>query len=332
MSNKRARTRLMAAVLGLLALASWHGPTAAAEPPKVVASILPLHSLAAAVMDGVGEPRLLVEGSGSPHAFSLRPSDARALEEADLVLWVDAELELFMERPLQSLSAGARVLTLSEAPGVQLLEAREGGVWERKPHEEAAHDGDDQGHDHAHDQEHDHGEHDLHIWLSPANARAMTAAIAEALVELDPANAETYQQNAMQTREELTALEQELRARLQGLGEASFIVFHDAYHYFEETFSLQAAGAVTLGPERQPGARRLQEIRETIRVRGARCVFAEPQFEPRLVETIVEGTGARVGTLDPLGAELEPGKAAYATMMTNLADAFLRCIEGQEAD
>lgn len=340
------KTPSIAAAAALLAtgLAAWPGTAAAA--PNVVATILPLHSLAASVMQGVGEPRLLVRGAGSPHTYSLRPSEARMLDEAELVLWVGEELELFMQRPLQSLSGDARVVTLSEAPGVRLLATREGGTWDEHDHghdhghghdddddhgHSHGHDEDgeeDHGHSHGHDEGHDHahGEYDMHIWLSPHNARAITSAIAEALAEIDPENAETYRANAERTRESLEALEADIQARLLPLGNAAFVVFHDAYQYFEEDFALRATGSVTVSPERQPGAQRLRELRARIGELDAVCVFAEPQFEPRLVQTVVEGTGARVGVLDPLGAELEPGPDAYARLLDNLADSFLDCL------
>jgi len=341
-------------------LAAW--PGVAASAPAVVASILPLHSLAASVMQGVGEPQLLVRGAGSPHTYSLRPSEARMLDEAELVLWVGEELELFMQRPMQSLSGDARVVTLSEVPGVRLLPTREGGTWDEHDHghddddhghshgQSHGHDDDEEdhghshGHSHGHDDEdedhghshghshghghgeHAHGEYDMHIWLSPHNARAMVAAIAEALSEIDPDNAETYRANAAQTRDSLDALEARIQTRLLPLGNASFVVFHDAYQYFEEDFALRATGSVTVSPERQPGAQRLRELREGIAGLDAVCVFAEPQFEPRLVRTVVEGTGARIGVLDPLGAELEPGPGAYALLLETMAGSFLDCL------
>lgn len=361
---RKPRSVPAAAALFAGSLAAW--PGAAAAAPNVVATILPVQSLAASVMGELGEPRLLVRGAGSPHTYSLRPSDARALDEADLILWVGEELELFMQRPLQSLGSDARVVTLSEVPGVRLLSTREGGTWDEHDHGHGhdddhghshghshGHDDDEEdhghshGHSHGHDEEdeededhghshghshghdhgdHVHGEHDMHIWLSPHNARAMVAAIAEALAEIDPDNAETYRANAAQTRDSLDALEARIQERLLPLGNAAFVVFHDAYQYFEEDFALGAAGSVTVSPERQPGAQRLRELRERIGQLDAVCVFAEPQFEPRLVQTVVEGTGARIGVLDPLGAELEPGPDAYPALLENLAGSFLDCL------
>lgn len=166
----------------------------------------------------------------------------------------------------------------------------------------------------------------MHIWLSPDNAKAMVAAIAASLAEVDEANAEAYRANAERKQQELTALEARIRDRLQPVGQASFIVFHDAYQYFEEAFGLQAAGSITVSPERQPGAQRLREIRARITGLDAVCVFAEPQFESRLVRTVVEGTDARVGVLDPVGAELQPGAAAYPALLENLAESFLDCL------
>lgn len=311
-----------AAALGLGAAALWAQP-AAADAPDVVASVKPVHALVAAVMAGVGEPTLLVEGAGSPHTYALRPSDARALQDADLVFWVGRALETFLVRPLETLPQDARIVTLAEAPGVRLLETREGGVWgdhDGEHHDEAGHEegGAEDGHA--------HGPVDGHIWLDPANARAIVAAAVAALGERDPANADAYAANGRAAVARIDALEAELRARLAPVKDRPYLVFHDAYHYFEDRFGLNAVGSITVSPEAQPGAGRLVALRDAIADLGAACVFSEPQFEPRLVETVVEGLPVGRGVLDPLGAELTPGPDLYAELLTGLADGLVACL------
>lgn len=296
----------------LLALC-WSLPSLAT--PKVVASIPPLHSLVSGVMDGVGEPQLLIGGGASPHAYALKPSDARALSDADLIVWVGEGLEAVLERPLQSLAGKARVLELSTLEGMQLLPTREGGAWEGHAAEEA-------GHAHGHE----HGEMDTHLWLSPHNARRIVAALAETLARLDPMHAAQYQANAGEVERRITALEQRLAQQLTAVRERRYIVFHDAYHYFEAAFGLHPAGAIAVSPDRRPGARRIAEIRRAIRDSGAACVFSEPQFRSDIVEVVLEDSGARHGVLDPLGATLPPGKEQWFDLMQGLADSLTGCL------
>lgn len=321
-------TRLKAAAAALL-LMLVPAPAMAADTVRVVATIKPVHALAAAVMGEVAAPGLLVRGGGSPHAYALKPSDARALQEARVVIRVGENLEAFLSRAIASLAANATVVSFAGTPGLTLYTARAGGLWETHDHAEHAHhdaheNGD--GHaGHAHD-ERPHGDYDPHIWLDPENAGLIAAHLADVLGRAYPEHAETFRANARALRQRLDKLDAELRAATAPLGNKPFILFHDAYRYFEERYGLNAAGAITLSPERPPGARRLSEIRARIRKLGATCVFAEPQFEPELVNMLIEGTQARRGTLDPLGARLEPGPELYFTLMRNLAAGFAACL------
>ena len=290
-----------------------------AAAPRVVVTIRPVHSLVATVMEGVGTPELLLKSASSPHSYALRPSDVRALEAADLVVWVGPELETFLERPLRALSPRATVLALERAEGVTLLPSREGGTWEPHAQEGEHAGGAAPGHS-------DEEEHDLHLWLSPANARAIVQALARALSALDPANAPRYARNAAQALEALERLDARLRDRLAPVRDRPFVVFHDAFAYFEAAYGLRAVGSITVTPEQAPGARRISELRAKVLALGAICVFREPQFEPRLVNTIIQGTQARTGTLDDLGAELPEGPGLYALLLERLADNLLDCL------
>jgi len=300
----------------LLLTLCWSLPSLAA--PKVVVSILPLHSLVAGVMDGVGTPQLLIGANASPHDYALKPSDARALSEAELVVWVGEGLETVLEKPLQALAGKARVLELSTVEGMRLLPTRKGGAWEADEHEEhgAAH----AGHGHA------HGEIDSHLWLSPHNARRIVDAVAGQLSALDAGNAARYRANAVALDEQITALDGRLQAQLAPLRERPYIVFHDAYHYFEQAFGLHPAGAIAVSPDRRPGARRIAEIRQAIHDSGVACVFSEPQFRPAIVDVVLEGSAARHGVLDPLGSTLPAGKGQWFALMQGLADSLTGCL------
>ena len=313
---------------------------AAAAPPDVVATIQPIHSLAAGVMAGVAEPVLLVPAGNSPHSFQMKPSQAAALQGADVVFWVGEALETFLEKPLATLGRDTVVVELLEAPGVTLLKPREGGAWEPHEHDEAAADEHDHDHDHDHDHaeaaaevdhDHDHGhgheEVDAHIWLGPDNARAIVRAMAGALGEADAANAARYSANADAVVARIDALEAELRQELAPVQAKPFIVLHDAYAYFEQAFGLNAAGSITVSPDRPPGAQRLAELRAKIEQQDATCVFAEPQASPELVTTLVDGTGAGVGTLDPEGSSAIPtGPDAWFTLMRGNAKELVTCL------
>jgi zinc transport system substrate-binding protein len=327
---------------------------------NVVASIKPIHSLVAAVMEGVGEPGLIIEGAGSPHTYALKPSQALMLEQAELVFWIGHELEAFLEKPLETIGAKARSVELIDAHDLVKLEFREGGAFDKHDHgDEAGHDHDhdheetaaadhdhdhdkaaEAGHDHAHESEHDHeetaegghdhghdhGEFDAHVWLDPVNAKAMVHEIEEALVEADPGNADKYEANAEAVTAKLDTMIAEVSTQLDPVKEKGFIVFHDGYQYFENRFDVTASGSITVSPEVMPGAERITEIRAKVQELGATCVFAEPQFEPKLVSTVIEGTGARAGTIDPLGAELEDGPELYFQLIRNMGTSISACL------
>lgn len=311
------------AILALLTSTSL-----ATAAPAVVASTKPVHSLVAAVMAGVAEPALIVKGAASPHNYALRPSDAAALEAADIVFWTGHGMELFLADALETLSTNAEVVELAESPGIDLLPIREGGAFEAHVHEdEHGHDHDHEDHDHAHeDHAHAEGEGDMHFWLDPQNAALMVTEISRVLSATDPENAATYAANAETEIAALGALEAEIDATLVAVKDQPFIVFHDAYQYFEARFGLSVAGTVTVSPEAMPGAARIDELRGKVAELGATCVFAEPNFEPAIVNTIVENTEAKAGTLDPEGSALTEGPNLYPDLLRSLAKGLVDCL------
>ena len=298
-----------------------------AEDLNVVVSIKPIHSLVAAVMQGVGEPALIVKGAASPHTYTMKPSDAAALAKANVVFWTGHDMEKFMEKPIASLAGKATAVALLEAPAIATLKPREGGTFEPHEHEGETHD-DHAAHDKAAADHHDHDEEetDPHFWLDPENARAAVKLIAATLSAADPAHATAYSQNAARTDAELAALETKIAAELEPYKSKPFIVFHDAYQYFEKRFGLSATGSVTVSPEVQPGAARIAEIEKKIRTLGAVCIFSEPQFEPKLMDTIAASTKTFRGELDPEGASLTEGPDLYPKLLQSLADNLKSCL------
>ncbi len=323
-----ARSLAAAALLGCAAT----GPAVAENGLRVVASIKPVHSLVSAVMAGVGEPYLIIQGASSPHTFTLRPSDAAALEGADIIFLigdtmetalaglVDAlagharvvELETALAGPVAGFDGQTLVVALADAPGLVRRLFREGGEFEA---------------DHEHDDgDEDHGPFDMHLWLDPINGGVMAGVIASILAEADPANAAAYEANAEVLLRRLDALTKELAAYLAPARGVPFIVFHDGYRYFEDRFGLTAVGSVVVSPGRPPGVRRISELRDKVRALGVACVFDEPQFDRRLVQTVIEGSEVRAGTVDPLGAAIEDGPGLYVTLLRDMAASFRACL------
>lgn len=361
--------------------------TAVQADVNVVASIKPVHSLVAAVMQGVGTPDLIVQGAGSPHTYALKPSQAKQLQEADLVFWMSHDLEAFLEKPIEGIATKATSVLLTESHGLTKLTFREGGAFDSHGHDEHddhkdhddhseekhddhgqddhaeekqddhGHDDhaedkhDDHGHDdhagdkhddHGHDDHDDHAEEkhddhddhddhghegfDPHVWLDPLNAKAMVHEIEEALSEADPDNAAAYAANAESVMGKLDSLVAEIDAELQPVKGRRYVVFHDAYQYFETRFGVSAVGSITVSPEILPGAERVSELQEKVRSLDATCVFSEPQFEPKLVATVTENTNAGTGVLDPLGAAIDDGPDLYFTLIRNMARALKECL------
>ncbi len=315
---------------------------------KVVTTIKPLHSLIANVMDGVGEPALIIEGSTSPHSFTLKPSHAKLLEEADIIFWVGESIETFMERPLESIVKNAEVVEFMEVESIDKLKFREESIFDdhddHDDHDEHdnhddhddhdEHDDHDDHDDHDEHDDHDdhsghdhhghaHGEFDAHIWLDPINAKEMVHEIAHELGDLDPANKNKYEANAKAT---IKALDQLVKDIEKGINkDAKFVVFHDAYQYFEERFGVRAAGALTLNTDVLPGAKQIADIQDVIKDRGIKCIFSEPQFNPKIITTIAEDMNIKTGVFDPLGANIDSNKNLYFKLIQNLGNELKGC-------
>ena len=294
------------------------GPALAA--PKVVASVVPVQSIVAAVMGDIGTPELLLKGSMSEHRAVFTPSQLAALGDADLVFIVGHGLEAKLAQISGSEAVnGKRFVELSDAPGITRLPIREGGAWEPDHDEHVA------GDTHAAE-----GvlAFDPHVWLDPENAKAMARQVAAELAKADPANATAYAANAKAFEAATDKTSAAIAAELAPVKDKPFIVFHDAYHYFERRFGLQGVGSISDVSAQAPSAERLAEVRDKIAAAHAACVFREPQFDDKVVQTVTEGTGAREGVLDPLGATLDPGPQAYQQLLQNLSTALKACLSG----
>ncbi len=297
--------------LGLLLIAQQ------AEALQVVTTIKPIHALVSGVMDGVGTPYLLLHGGESPHTYNLLPSQVKRLHRATVVIWVGPTAESFLKKTLTTLSA--HIVRLIDAPGLNLLKVREGKAWETHHHEE---DHDEEDH---HEEDHEF-EINSHIWLDPDNAKVIVQTIAHTLSEIDANNAARYTANATRLLERIDLVDQIFRKYLAPVKTVPFLVFHDAYQYFEHHYGLTAVGAITLSPESPPGAKRLAQLRARLKTQQVRCVFSEPQFESALVTTLIEGTTVRRGVLDPLGVDLAAKTDSYFVLLGHLTFSLRQCL------
>ncbi|MDQ3559558.1 MAG: zinc ABC transporter substrate-binding protein [Pseudomonadota bacterium] len=306
-----------------------------AETPKVLASIAPVHSLVSAVMAGVGQPELLVPATASDHDFALRPSDLRKIAGADLVIWIGESLESYLLKPIETERVAD--LQLIDAPGIdpQPFTSIEESVPEgAKPAEESHEMSGDavqhapEGNAHAEEGEHKHAHSGLdpHVWLDPIRAQAIVGAVAEKLAELDPENAARYQRNADDAVASLSALDAEIKGRLTALSAKPFITFHDGYSYFVKRYGLRQVGQLTVDPEQRAGAASVRALRDEVAAEGVTCAFAEPQFDAGVIETLAGETGMRIGVLDAIGADLQPGPSLYSALLRKNTEAFEACL------
>lgn len=302
---------------------------AAAEPPTVLADTAITGSLVAQVMGDLGEIDVLLPQGSSPHHYQMRPSEARALQSADLLVWFGPELTPWLQRAAENRTEGTGALDLLHIPGTELRR------FEDAPHDEHDDHGDDHQEtaaqdmskgDHGHD--HDHRGVDPHAWLNPDNAAPWLSAIAESLATIDPRNAATYRANAASAQQDYSDLDARLADRLSPFAEARFVVFHDAYGYFTGHFGLSPAIAVSLGDATSPSAARLRDIRQQVTEAGATCAFAEEGHDPKLVRVALDGLTITEGRpLDPSGIAQEQGPHLHRRTLEALADALSDCLE-----
>ena len=303
---------------------------ALADSPRVAVDIAPVHSLVAKVMKGLGKPDLIILAGASPHEYQLRPSEAKSIQDAKLVFWIGEDLTPWLEKGLSSLAKDASVTALLEVDGIELLEFREGALFEA--HDHSDHDDHDKhakkedDHDDHDDHEgHEHGDHDPHAWLSPQIAKVWLNVIAAKLSEIDPKNAGTYFANANSARQDLDTLSKEINKILDPIRDKKFVVFHDAYQYFEKDFNISASGAISLGDASDPSPARLAEVRKRVVDEAVECVLAEPQHNQGIVKAVIEGTDSNTAVIDPLGVKLEVGPSLYENLIRNLATNLAKC-------
>lgn len=317
--------RHLPAVVAALVLGSSVNAHAAA--PSVAVDIAPLHSLVSQVMEGVGEANLLIPAGASPHHYTLRPSEASALEDADVVFWIGGRLSPWLGKALNNLAGSAQSIEALDIEGTTIYPTRESATFEAHGHDEdEGHEGEDHEEDKGHKEDEHHESNDPHAWLDPENAKLWVRHISEVLSEHDPSNASSYSRNADNAVASLDDLILSTRDQISGLGEPRFIVFHDAYQYFEKRFGIIASGSIKLSDAEDPSPSRIREVQDLVIGLGVSCVFTEPQYNPGIVKTVFESTGvSTTGVMDPLGASLQRGKDHYRELIEGMVDSLSQC-------
>jgi len=323
---------------------------------KVVTTIQPLHSLISNVMGNKGKLDLILEGTASPHSFTLKPSHAKMLENADIIFWIDKDLESFLEKPLKSIPKKAKIVHLMDLSSLEIHKFREKNIYgghdnhddhdkhghkkdkhdkhddhDKHGHKKDKHDKHDDHDKHGHKKDkhdkhghaHAHGEFDVHIWLDPKNAKVIVKEVANQLANLDSKNLDYYKKNAQKTVKKLDNLINKIDKSINK--KASFITFHDAYQYFEKRFGVEALGALTINTDIQPGAKQIAEIKDLVDDKDIKCIFSEPQFNSKLINMIAKNTSAETGILDPLGSSYKPGQDLYFNLINDLYQNINKC-------
>ena len=316
---------LFSAIFGLVLSA-----TASANVPKVVTDIPITHSLVTRVMAGIGMPDLIVDRGASPHEYSLRPSNAASLEAADLVFWISNGLTPWLDDALNTLARNAKVIELMDAKGATVLSFREGATFEthshQHKHDEDKHDEDKHDEDGHDEDEHATGNVDPHGWLDPYNGRIWLDVIATALSKIDPTNSDIYFANATQAKADIDTVISELEETLAEFRGTNFIVYHDAYQYFEKRFDVLAAGSISLGDVSDPSPARIAEVRKIVEELGITCVFSEPQFNSELVRTVSDRVSVKTRVIDPLGTQFTLGPDFYLNVLRGIAQSMASCL------
>ena len=312
----------------------------ASETKGVVTTIQPINSLVSSVIGNTGKTISLIPAEVSPHEYILKPSDTKKLQNANLIFFVSDHLESSVTKVFENLPKNIKIINLMEDTGIKHLAIRDNEAWERHDHHHGHGDHDDHDkhakkhddHDHdkhakKHDDHDDHEkEEDVHIWLSPDNAVKIIKKINKELSLFFPENAKTYDQNANQMIKKINQLKVELKNELSGIKDKPYVVFHDAYQYFETSFGLNAVGSVALEGDIASSPKQISFIKDKIVKLKASCVFQEPQFDSKLVKIVVEGTNAQIGTLDPLGVNIKSGENFYLQLLKNMAKSLKECL------
>ena len=325
----------------------------ATETTGVISTIQPINSLVSAIIGNTGKSITIIPSEQSPHDFKLKPSDVKVLQNGNIIFYVSNHLESSITKVLKNLPKNIKLINLMEESGVNHLAIRDNDAWERHDHhghdDHDVHDKHGKKHDDhddhdkhgkKHDDHDDHDKHgkkhddhddhekedDVHVWLSPDNAIKIVQKVNKVLSLYFPENSKIYNDNTTKFIDKIRNLKMELVKELSPIKNKPYIVFHDAYQYFEKTFELNAVGSVALEGDIASSPKQISIIKDKIVKSKASCVFQEPQFDSKLVKIVVEGTDAKIGTLDPLGVNISENKDFYLQLLTNMTKSLKECL------
>jgi len=299
----------------------------ATETTGVISTIQPINSLVSAVIGNTGKSITIIPSEQSPHDFKLKPSDVKVLQNGNIIFYVSNHLESSITKVFKNLPKNIKLINLMEESGVNHLAIRDNDAWERHDHHGHDDHDDHDKHGKKHDDHDDHEkEDDVHVWLSPDNAIKIVQKVNKVLSLYFPENSKIYNDNTTKFIDKIRNLKMELVKELSPIKNKPYIVFHDAYQYFEKTFELNAVGSVALEGDIASSPKQISLIKDKIVKSKALCVFQEPQFDSKLVKIVVEGTDAKIGTLDPLGVNISENKDFYLQLITNMAKSLKECL------
>ena len=275
-----------------------------ADTPDVLVTLKPLHSLVSALMLDIGEPGLLLDNLQSPHDYSMKPSDRRRINQADIIIYASADIESFIPAIQNSLPQ-QKFIKLTNIPGLKLLETR-------------AFD--------SHAQQHNH-HIDGHIWLSIDNAIIISQYLSNEFIKQDPLNSERYRTNSNKQISKLRQLKKDIQQQVLPLRNQAFLMFHDAFQYFENEFQLSSGMFVTTSPDHKPGIRHILKLKQKIQQQNIRCIFYEPPHIPKIIQTLTEGSKIQLIPLEPLGIKYEMGNEQYFKLLSDISYNLYNCLK-----
>ncbi len=274
-----------------------------AKPTEVLVSIKPLHSLISNITDGVNQTRLLLTQQQSPHHFQLLPSQKRLINKADIFFYSSDNIETFVPA-LKNTTNHLQFVQFTHIPKINTLGTRS-------------------FHSHT---KHNSIDIDGHIWLSIDNARIISQYVTDILSKKSPEHAIQYNKNLDTLLLKLDKLKQENQFKLKKFKHIPYLVYHDAYQYFEVENKLTGARFITTDPENHPGIKRIRNLKTLINTENIQCIFYEPPDIPSLLNVITENRSVKLSALDPAGLQIPMGKQHYFQLLRQTATTLSYCL------
>lgn len=282
--------------------------------PVVYASIYPMYDFARKIGKDKIDLRLIIPPGAEPHGWEPTAKMMMELEKADVLIYNGAQIEMWIDKVLGSLS-NESMIVVEATEGIELLKYSE------------------DGHDHGHEDEGKakdaHGEYDPHVWLDPIKAIEQANIIKDALIKADEENKEFYENNFNEFAGKLTALDIKFEESLKNRKRDQIVVAHGAFGYMAARYGLEQISISGLSPQEEPSAAKLAELTKKIKEYDIRYIFFETLTSPKLSEMLAIETGASTAVLNPLdGLTAEDIKAGkdYLSIMEENLDVLIKAL------